>query len=122
MGPIMHSRLSFGLSLAASLMLVACGGASNGGSAPAPTPPSPPSSAPTITLQPSDQTVSVGQTATFAVAASGGGTLSYQWQRGESPIAGATEPCYTTAWRRAVQTGSSCAVARPHAGRYTSSR
>src|SRR6202795_2567464 len=92
----MHSKLSFGLSLAASLVLVACGGASNGGSAPAPTPTPPPSSAPAITIQPSDQTVSVGQTATFTVAASGA-TLSYQWQRSGSPIAGATAASYTTA-------------------------
>ncbi len=126
MGPIMHSRLSFGLSLAASLMLVACGGASNGGSAPAPTPPSPspspPSSAPTITLQPSDQTVSVGQTATFAVAASGGGTLSYQWQRGGSPIAGATAASYTTAATLAGDSGSSFAVVVTDAGGSTTSR
>jgi len=107
MGPIMHSRLSFGLSLAASLMLVACGGASNGGSAPAPTPPSPspspPSSAPTITLQPSDQTVSVGQ-------------------RGGSPIAGATAASYTTAATLAGDSGSSFAVVVTDAGGSTTSR
>ena len=36
--------------------------------------------APTITTQPSNQTVTEGATATFTVAATGTGTLTYQWQ------------------------------------------
>ena len=36
--------------------------------------------APTITTQPENQSVAVGQTATFFVAASGSGTLKYQWE------------------------------------------
>jgi len=122
MGRVMHSTLSFGLSLAASLVLAACGGGSNGGPAPAPAPPPPTSSAPTITLQPSDQTVSAGQTATFTVAASGGSTLSYQWQRGGSPIAGATAASYTTAATLAGDSGSSFAVVVTDAGGSTTSR
>ena len=35
----------------------------------------------TITTQPESQTVSEGESATFSVAATGGGTLSYQWQQ-----------------------------------------
>ena len=34
----------------------------------------------TISTQPTDQTVTVGDVATFTVAATGSGTLSYQWQ------------------------------------------
>jgi hypothetical protein len=37
--------------------------------------------APTITQQPANQSVSPGATASFAVSASGSGTLSYQWQK-----------------------------------------
>jgi Immunoglobulin I-set domain len=52
--------------------------------------------APSITQQPSNQTVTVGQTATFAVVASGTATLTYQWQKGATPITGATSASYTT--------------------------
>jgi hypothetical protein len=52
--------------------------------------------APTITTQPTDQTVSEGQAATFTVAASGTPPLSYQWQKGTTNIAGATSATYTT--------------------------
>src|SRR5205807_3293682 len=46
--------------------------------------------APTITTQPVNQTVTAGQTATFAVVASGTATLNYQWQKNSVNIAGAT--------------------------------
>ena len=52
--------------------------------------------APTITTQPVAQTVAAGQTATFTVAATGTGTLGYQWMRGSSVIPGATSASYTT--------------------------
>jgi len=52
--------------------------------------------APTITIQPVDRTVTAGQTATFTVAASGTPTLNYQWTRNGVAIAGATNPSYTT--------------------------
>ena len=42
--------------------------------------------APSITSHPSNQTVTVGQTATFSVSASGTAPLSYQWQRGNPPV------------------------------------
>ena len=38
----------------------------------------------------------VGQAATFTVAANGTAPLSYQWQKGATPIAGATAASYTT--------------------------
>jgi len=52
--------------------------------------------APSITQQPSNQTVTAGQTATFSVTATGTAPLSYQWQKGTTAIAGATSASYTT--------------------------
>jgi len=54
------------------------------------------STAPTITAQPANQSVTEGQTATFAVTATGTAPLSYQWQKGTSAISGATSASYTT--------------------------
>lgn len=51
---------------------------------------------PTITTQPSNQTVSAGQTATFSVAASGTAPLMYQWQKNNLNISGATSATYVT--------------------------
>lgn len=50
----------------------------------------------TITTQPADQSAAVGLTATFTVAATGTGTLGYQWQKNGSAISGATTSSYTT--------------------------
>src|SRR5207248_2261071 len=52
--------------------------------------------APTITAQTVSQTVTVGQTATFSVVASGTAPLSYQWQKNGANISGATTASYTT--------------------------
>jgi len=52
--------------------------------------------APTITQQPSSQAITVGETATFSVAATGTTPLTYQWQKGTTPIVGATSASYTT--------------------------
>lgn len=46
-------------------------------------------SSPTITSQPSAQTSNVGGSATFSVAATGSGTLTYQWKRDGSSLPGA---------------------------------
>jgi hypothetical protein len=51
---------------------------------------------PTISAQPVNQSVTVGQTAGFSVAASGSGTLSYQWKKNGTAIGGATSASYTT--------------------------
>lgn len=56
----------------------------------------PPPVKPTITTQPSNQTVDVGQTATFNVIATGTAPLSYQWQKNNTNITGATSPTYST--------------------------
>src|SRR5271156_5083211 len=56
--------------------------------------------------QPGNQTVTVGQTATFAVNASGTGPMTYQWYVNGVPINGATSSTYTTPPTTAGQTGS----------------
>lgn len=50
---------------------------------------------PSITGQPSNQTVNQGTSATFSVAASGCTPLSYQWMFNGAAIAGATASSYT---------------------------
>src|SRR5260370_29443130 len=52
--------------------------------------------APAITTQPTGQTVTAGQTASFSVAASGTAPLGYQWQKNSVAISGATLSSYTT--------------------------
>ena len=52
--------------------------------------------APTITMQPANQTVTVGQAATFSVTASGTAPLSYQWRKNTVNIGAATAASYTT--------------------------
>lgn len=51
---------------------------------------------PTITFQPQNQTVQPGQTATFQVTANGTVPLTYQWQKDQTDISGATNSSYTT--------------------------
>lgn len=52
---------------------------------------------PTITSQPANESVGVGDTAEFTVAATGTGTLSYQWKNGadDTSISGATSATYS---------------------------
>ena len=71
-------------------LLAGCGSNST------PAPPPPPPTAPSITTQPSNQSVTSGQTATFTVMASGTAPLSYQWQKAGVNISGATSSTYTT--------------------------
>ena len=66
-------------------------GCSSGGSAPPP-----PAKPPTITSQPSSQTAQIGALATFTVAATGTGTLTYQWTWNGAAVSGATGSSYTT--------------------------
>ncbi len=53
--------------------------------------------APTFTAQPANQSVSVGSTATFTAMAAGTAPITYQWQKNNANIAGATAASYTTA-------------------------
>jgi uncharacterized protein YkwD len=64
--------------------------------------PAPPTgTAPTITSQPQDRSISAGQSVTLTVAASGTGSLTYQWYAGlsgvtSSPVGSAVGTTYTT--------------------------
>jgi len=79
------------LLLVAGLLAAAGCGSSN---------PTPTVTAPSITTQPQNQTITSGQTAMLSVVASGS-NLTYQWYQGSSPspsnpISGATSSSYTT--------------------------
>lgn len=86
-------------------MLFACGGGSGSGSGSEPPPVSP-----SITTQPANQTVNVGQTATFSVTANGTAPLSYQWQKGGVAISGATSASYTTPATQSSDNGTTFTV------------
>jgi hypothetical protein len=79
------------LVLAQAFLLLGCGGGGGGGGGGGNG-----AVAPVITAQPAGQHVVVGRTATFTVSATGAAPLSYQWQKGATPIAGATASSYTT--------------------------
>jgi hypothetical protein len=66
--------------------------------------------APSITTQPANQAVNAGQTATFFVAAAGTAPLSYQWQKNNSNIPGATSSSYTTPATVSTDNGASFRV------------
>ena len=52
--------------------------------------------APAIMTQPANISVTIGQTATFSVVATGTAPLAYQWQKNNANISGATAASYTT--------------------------
>ena len=62
----------------------------------APPPPAESPIAPSFTLQPVSQTVVVGQPGSFSAMATGTSPLSYQWQKNNANISGATSASYTT--------------------------
>ena len=68
------------------------------------------SAAPSITLQPANQSVTAGQTATFTVAATGTAPLSYQWRKNGTAIAGAASSSYTTPPTTSSDNGSQFSV------------
>ena len=51
---------------------------------------------PAITVQPTAQNITAGQTATFSVTATGTAPLSYQWKKNGTDISGANSNTYTT--------------------------
>src|SRR5271154_1225175 len=59
-----------------------------------------------ITAQPANQSVSVGQAATFTVSASGSAPIAYQWQKNAANIVGATAASYTTPPAAAADSGT----------------
>src|SRR5437016_11435346 len=62
--------------------------------------------APYINTQLANQTVSVGQTATFSVGAAGTPPLTYQWQKNGADIPGATSSSYTTPATTSADSGA----------------
>jgi hypothetical protein len=86
-------------------LLAACGGSGSGQN-----PVQPPPVAPQVTAQPANQTVTVGQTATFSVTATGTAPLQYQWSKGGTAIAGATSASYTTPATVSADNGASFTV------------
>src|SRR5580704_11716097 len=83
-----RSRLSIVLVLDVSLFLLS-GCATMSSSTQGPT-------APSITTQPVNATVTLGQPATFSVGATGNSPLNYQWRKNSVNISGATGSSYTT--------------------------
>jgi hypothetical protein len=78
--------------------------------------------APSIATQPVSQTVTAGQTATFAVAATGTSTLTYQWKKNGTAITGATSTSYTTPATTSSDNGAQFTVTVTNsAGNVTSS-
>ena len=89
-------RQSAYVALCLSLSLIVALGGCGGSVAPAAPPPSSHATPPTIATNPASKTVASGETATFAVTATGSTPLTYQWQRDQAAISGATSASYTT--------------------------
>jgi hypothetical protein len=73
-------------------------------------------SAPTITSEPSGQSVVAGQSATFSVTATGPSPLTYQWQKNNTNIAGATSSTYATPVTTTADNGSMFQVVVSNSG------
>ena len=77
---------------------------------------------PSITMQPANQTVAAGQTASFSVAATGAAPLNYQWNRNGAGISGATSSSYSTPTTTSSDNGAQFTVVVSNtAGTVTSS-
>jgi Immunoglobulin I-set domain len=86
-----HFRLIFfAVTLPITVFLGACGGGSSANN------PTPGATAVSIATHPANQTVTVGQTATFTVVATGTAPLTYQWRKNGANITHATSATHTT--------------------------
>jgi hypothetical protein len=74
---------------------------------------------PVIQTQPQPAMVTVGQTATFSVVATGSSTLTYQWSKNGTAISGATAATYTTPPTLVSDNGALFQVALTSAGETT---
>lgn len=101
---ILHSLLC--------MLLTGCGGGGSGGGGDksTTTQPTPAVTSPTITAQPASQTVTVGESASFAVTASGTAPLSYQWRRNGANISSATSSSYRIAVTTTTDNGATFSV------------
>lgn len=71
---------------------------------------------PVITTEPSPQLVNVGKNASFTVAATGSGTLSYQWRKNGGAIKGANSPAMVVAAAKLTDAGTYTCVVTNTAG------
>jgi outer membrane protein assembly factor BamB len=109
--PAIGSYTTLAAVLLAIGSLCGCGSSSpaSGGASAVVAPVAPPV-APQVTTQPVSQTVTVAQSATFSVVATGTAPLSYQWSKDGTAIAGATAASYTTPAAIAADNGSTFSV------------
>ncbi len=68
------------------------------------------SQAPAIIVPPTDQSVTAGFSATYTVAASGSGTLAYQWYVNGAAVSGATGTSYSTPSTSLADNGKTVSV------------
>src|SRR5712692_5598783 len=106
--------IMFVLLLAVGIVIVGCGGYVAGTTNGSP-------AAPSITTQPASQMVTVGQTATFTVVATGSAPLSYQWKKNGTAISGATSLSYTTPPTTSADNGSQFTVVVTNSAGYLTS-
>jgi hypothetical protein len=66
---------------------------------------------PVITLQPCGQILVIGAPVSFSIAATGTGTLSYQWARNGTPLSSATDTSYSPGVMAAGEDGAVYSVA-----------
>src|SRR5437016_3759085 len=66
--------------------------------------------APSIGTEPTSQTVTAGQPASFSVTATGTAPLTYQWKKNNVAISGATSSAYTTAATTSSDNGAQFTV------------
>ncbi|MGD0941422.1 MAG: fibronectin type III domain-containing protein, partial [Terracidiphilus sp.] len=75
------------------------------------TPPAPPQTQPpAIIVPPVSTSTTAGYSATFTVAASGSGTLTYQWYMNSAAVTGATGTSYTTPTTTLAESGETVTV------------
>jgi len=106
-----------------ALALISCGGGGDDSSSTtsSSTTTSTTVSAPTISTQPTSQTVAVGGTASFSVTATSSETPTYQWYKDSTAISGATSSTYAISSVATSDAGSFYVIVTNSGGSTTSS-